>query len=180
MSHIDNTTKDWRDSTAPLMRRLAGLVRRVSITVTSGAFWQGVGHLLLDGDKETLPFEVFSGIGFYARPPAGANTDAILAFPGGPENPVAVAMRDEATAKKMAGGLQQDETAAFNTQAGLYITAAGKVEARAFGGTAVALATKADIDSLRTWIAGHVHGSSGPPTGTPPPNASGTSVLRGQ
>lgn len=47
------------------------------------------------------------------------------------------------------------------------------------------LATKADIDALRTWCAPHVHtgvttggGSSGPPA-VAPPNAAGTQIFKG-
>lgn len=48
-----------------------------------------------------------------------------------------------------------------------------------------ALATKADIDALRSYIAGHIHTapSGGGPTSTPttpPPNAAGTKKLRAE
>lgn len=194
-SNTGNTTKDWRDFTSTQARELAGKVRRMAVSVTNvlagvgtttASFWQVVGHLLLDNTtQETADAEVFSGVGFYARPPSGANAEAIVAFPGGPANPVVVASRDEATRKKMAP-LAQDETAMFNSRVAVYATAAGKVEARADGGTAISLATKADIDALATYIASHIHGGvtpgtgpSGPPAG-PPPHATGTQVLMGQ
>lgn len=202
-SWTGNTSAEWRDGTGTDARRLAGLIRRMAVTVTSGVFWQVVGHLLFDNTtKETLDAEVFSGGGFYWRPKAGANAEAIVAFPGGPENPVIVALRDEDLRKKMAQ-LAQDEAAMVTTQVGVYATSAGKIEARAAGGTAVELAKVSELNSLRSAYAdllgfvqnqftgtGHGHGVSGAattgtiPIGIPPSSAPaaypGTGVLKGQ
>lgn len=203
-SWTGNTSAEWREGTDTAARRLAGLVRRMAVTVTSATFWQVVGHLLLDSKtRETLDAEVFSGGGFYWRPKAGANTEAIVAFPGGPENPAIVALRDEDLRKKMAQ-LAQDEAAMVNTQAGVYITHDGFVEARQDGGTGVGLAKLSELNDLRTEYGklldfvnlqfsgtGHVHGVSGavtnsvapvppaPPTHAPAPYA-GTQVLLGE
>lgn len=60
-----------------------------------------------------------------------------------------------------------------------------RAPAEIHAGGSDALATKADIDALKNYIATHVHtgvttgaGSSGPPA-SPPPSAAGTSVLKG-
>lgn len=203
-SWTGNTSAEWREGTDTPARRLAGLVRRMAVTVTSATFWQVVGHLLFDNrTKETLDAEVFSGGGFYWRPKAGANAEAIVVFPGGPENPVIVGLRDEDLRKKMAQ-LDQDEAAMVNTQAGVFITSDGFVEARQDGGTGVGLAKVSELNNLRAEYerllafvnaqftgAGHVHGVSGattnstlpvppaPPTSAPAPYA-GTQVLLGE
>jgi phage gp45-like len=158
-SSTSNTSKDWRDFTSTEARALAGKVRRMAITLTSGTFWQAVGHLLLDNTtKETADAEVFSGVGFYARPPAGANAEAILAFPGGPSNPTIVATRDEATRKAVAGGCAQDETFVFNSKVAIKFTAGGLIQAYLVGGPApVQLALKSDVDAVITAHNTHKH-----------------------
>jgi hypothetical protein len=190
-SWTGNTSAEWRDGTGTAARRLAGLVRRLAVKVTSGTFWQVVGHLLFDNKTpETLDAEVFSGGGFYWRPKAGANAEAIVVFPGGPENPVIVGMRDEDLRKKMAQ-IAQDEACMVNTQAGVFITNQGFVEARQDGGTAVGLALESELNNLRGEYerllaafnaqftgAGHVHGVSGAATNStlPAPPAAPTSA----
>lgn len=193
-SHSSNTTKDWRDFTSTQARELAGKVRRMAVSVTNvlagagtttAAFWQVVGHLLLDNTtKETADAEVFSGVGFYARPPAGANAEAIVAFPGGPSNPTIVASRDEATRKKVAGDAKQDETFVFNSQVALRFTNSGLIQAYLVGGpTPVQLALKSDVDGVITAHNGHTHpdpqgGTTGPANTTAPASV-GSRVLRG-
>jgi phage gp45-like len=193
-SFSSNTSKDWRQLTSTEARRLAGTVRRMAVSVTNvlagvgtttASFWQVVGHLLLDNTtKETADAEVFSGVGFYARPPAGANAEAIVAFPGGPSNPVVVASRDEATRKKVAGDAGQDETWVFNSQVALRLTNSGLIQAFLVGGpTPVKLALQSDVDGVITAHNGHTHtdpqgGVTGPANTTAPASV-GSSVLRG-
>lgn len=180
-----NTSKDWRDLTSAQAREIAGKLRRMAVRVTSTRFWQVVGHLLLDNTtQETADAEVFSGVGFYARPPAGANAEAIVAFPGGPSNPVIVACHDEATRKKVAGACGQDETFVFNSQVALRFTASGQIHAYLVGGPVpVRLALQSDVDGAITAHNGHTHtdpqgGTTGPPN-TVAPASVGSSVLRG-
>lgn len=197
-SHSGNTTKDWRDFTSTEARRLAGTLRRMAVAVTNvlsgvgtttASFWQVVGHLLFDNTtQETADAEVFSGVGFYARPPAGANAEAIVAFPGGPSNPAIVASRDEATRKKVAGAALQDETFVFNSQVALRFTASGLIQAYLVGGPVpVKLALASDHDALVSLYNAHKHlgvttgaGVSGiPQPGDLGSAAVGSSVLRG-
>jgi len=186
MSKTDNTTKDWRDETSTVARRLAGLVRRVAINMTQGTAWQAIGHILLDGNKETLDAEVFSGIGFWSRPAADANAEAIVAFPGGPSNPAIVATRDEALRKKAVGGDGlQDETYIFNSQVRIRFTNSGLIQCHLLGGPVpVALALKSDVDAVVTAFNAHTHVETGGTTnavvaGQRAPGAIGSSVLRG-
>lgn len=185
-SHSSNTTKDWRDLTSTQMRQLAGLARRVAVRLTDGAFWQTVGHLLLDNTtRETADAEVFSGVGVYARPPAGANAEAIQIHPGGPSNPVIVATRDEATRKKMAGDALQDETFVFNSQVVIRLSNAGFINCYLLGGpTPVQLALKSDVDAVVSAFNGHTHVETGASTNPVipaqrAPAPVGSSVLRG-
>ncbi len=114
MSSTDDTTRDWRDSIGSDRRLDLGRVRRMAVKLTSGAFWQAVGHLLLDSrTRETVSAEVFGAIGFHSRPAAGANAEVVVVFPGGAANPVIVATRDEDLRRAM-GDLDQDQTAMFN------------------------------------------------------------------
>jgi hypothetical protein len=185
MSKADNTTKDWRDETSTWSRKLAGLVRRVAVNMTQGTTWQAIGHILLDGNKETLDAEVFPGIGFWSRPAADANAEAIVAFPGGPANPAIVATRDEALRKKMVqGDGNQDETYLFNSRVVLRFSNSGLIQAYLLGGPVpVPLALKSDVDGAITAHNGHTHtdpqgGVTGPPNTTAPASV-GSSVLRG-
>ncbi|HEY6179067.1 MAG TPA: hypothetical protein VIX73_31655 [Kofleriaceae bacterium] len=194
-SYTSNTSKDWRNFTSTQMRQLAGTVRRMAVGVTNvlsgvgtttASFWQVVGHLLLDNTtRETADAEVFSGVGFYARPPAGANAEAIVAFPGGPSNPVVVASRDEATRKKSVGAANQDETYVYNSQVVLRLSNSGLIQAFLIGGpTPVALALLSDVQGVVSAYNGHTHAVAGgtaaavvPTQRAPAPV--GSSVLRG-
>ncbi len=189
MSRSDDTIADNRAQIGTKNRDTLGMIRRMVVTVTSGPFWQAVGLLLLDGaTKETLPTEVFPGIGFFARPAPGANAEAIVVHAGGRSNPAIVATRDEATRKKMAS-IGQDETAAFNTKCGVYWKKDGTIEARSAAGTAVKLPTMADYEALRAAFNAHVHATAGtgaPSTPTPVPSVipvatpTGTVVLKAE
>lgn len=135
MSSSTNTPQEWRDETSSTRREIRGAVRRMAITLTSGTFWQVLGHLLLDGTPETRHPEVFSGVGFYGRPKAGHNADAIVVFPGGSSNPVIIATRDE-DARRAVAKIAEDETAMFNSATAVTVRANGTVEIRGVGGTA--------------------------------------------
>jgi len=179
MSRTDDTTRETRDATSPEARNALGMLRRMSIRLTSVPFWRTVGHLLLDASEtETRDPEMFSGIGFYSRPAAGSNADAIVAFPGGASNPVIIAARDEDARKKHAE-LAQDETAMFNRLVIAVIKAIGTMEIRTANGTAVPLVTLPQFLN-------HTHATAGTGTPSPPvaispsPPLTGTTVLKAQ
>lgn len=196
MSRTDDTTADHRAQVGKANRDNLNMLRRMVVRVTSKPFWQAVGVLLLDGvTRETAQAEVFSGIGFYSRPKAGANAEAVIANLGGAvENGVIVATRDEDTRKRVAQ-IEQDETMAYNTTAVLHITKASKVLAYLAGhiADAVGLAKVSELNDLRAFVAaqfsgvGHSHAApGGATTGTTPvgsvpsTNYVGTTVLKGQ
>lgn len=185
MSYTDNTTRDWRDDVSPTRRRLDGLVRRMVVKLSSGVFWQVLGHRLLDGTRETPQAEVFSGIGFYARPKASHRAEAIVVYPGGSSNPIVIATRDE-DARRAVASIGEDESIAFNSSTIILIKANGTVEIRAAGGTAQPLATKADVQALANYLQSMVLTVDVPgavtvaPAPGSVPTPSGTTVLKGQ
>ena len=124
----------------------------MAVTLTSKVFWQLTGHRLPDGTKETRNAEVFSGIGFYARPNANHRAEAVVIMPSGASQPIVVASRDE-DARKAIANIAADETAMFNSATIILIKADGTVEIRTAAGTALNLATKQDLDILRGAIA---------------------------
>lgn len=139
--------------TDPLLIDLAGMVRRWVITLTNEVLWQLTGFELPDGNggtfKEVRQAEVFSGIGFFSRPPRDGSPEAITAAIHGDANALAiVGTRDEATRAKVAGDLAEDETATFNSQSILAHRANGTIEARSADGSAGPLSPHADMQAL--------------------------------
>lgn len=171
MSTTDATSREARAELSTDRRNTLGLVRRMAVKLTSGAFWQTLGHLLLDNTQEVRGAEVFSGIGFYARPKADHRAEAIVVFPGGAANPIIVATRDE-DARKAVAQLGADETAMFNSQT-IIVVKGSTVEIRTAGGTAHSLVTLAEFND-------HIHVASGSNTTPPSVAASGTTVLKAQ
>lgn len=176
-------TKAFSRDTDPTLRSLRGMVRRLAITATARVLWQLSGVRNLDGSTEAMSVEVFPGIGFYARPPAQARAEAIVVNAGGANAPAVVATRDEDTRKAVAD-LAEDEAAMFNSQAVVHVTGA-HVDVRTPGGTAVALATLADVEALRTFVGSLLVGGAGSAAASALPGytstaPAGTTVLRGE
>lgn len=171
--------KDHAKVTDPTLRRLLGSARHMAIGLTSSPFWQLLGFKRLGERIETARAVVFPGVGIYARPASSSNPEAIVLNVGGADHPVVIALRDEKT-RKASANIDEDETVLFNTVAVLYIKSDGTIEARSVGGTASPLATKADIDALRTWALGHGHPNHGLPPSTTPPAATGTAKLKAE
>lgn len=186
-----NGPGEWADINAPDRRSLVGAIRRMAIKLTSKALWQLVGHTLPDGRTETRNADVFSGIGFYARPAADDRPEAIVLFPGASAGaPVVVATRNEDARKAIeavlnaGAGLAEGEAVVYGAGALIHIKADGTVEIRTPGGAAVPLATKADIDAVATFLKkqfdtalGHTHASVGaPPTAGTGLNGTGFAV----
>jgi phage gp45-like len=183
--------RDERFYTAPLSRAAVKgrtMLRRLAVKVTTKALWQLLGH----DDETEDAVEVFSGIGFYSRPSDDGSPEVVLAKIGGSsDHPVIVATRDERTRQALeeARDLAKDESIVFNSLAFVRVKADGTIEAASAGGTAVALATKADVDALQVAIDTHTHtvpiiGAAGTtPTTTPlvgMPAAAGTAKFKGE
>lgn len=178
-----NSPDDFMREIGADARRLAGMLRRYAITLTTRALWQLTGHRLPfdpSGTKETHDAEVFGGIGFYARPPASGKPEAIAVFLGdGVGRPIVVAVRDETTRQAIAGGLDEGETAVFTDKAIVVIKASGAVEIRSAGGTAHALVTQEQFLNHTHLTAGA--GAPTPPTAiNPVPALTGTTVLKAE
>lgn len=180
MSSSNDSTTSVRDEVSPTQRDALGMIRRMAVTLTSGPFWQAVGHLLLDGSRETRQFEPFSGVGFYARPKAGRNVEVILTFVGGAQNPVGIAARDEETRKKMAN-IAEDESAMYNTVVRFLLRSNGTAEIALAGGTPHQLALKSDVANLANHVDTLLVGGSGS-AATPgaAPQPTGTTVFKAQ
>lgn len=181
------TVAELREALNPETIRRWGAVSRVVISYTAKALWQVTGARLLDTVRPTRDIEPFTGIGFFARPASGGKPEAIVINVGDAQAPVIIAVRDEATRQKVAGGLKEDETAAFNSQCIVYIKADGTIEARTASGVAVPLALKTDVEHVDAKYEGHIHNDStsaatkGPvkagtiaPSGGSPPFLDGT------
>lgn len=177
------TVEQLAQATDPLRIRLAGMVRRFVVSIAGASSrWQLAGVKMPSG-QEARNAEVFAGIGFFARPPAGGSPEAVAVMVGDANTPIVVAVRDEKTRAAVAGALGLDESMMFNTKAVLLIKGDGTLEARSVGGTAHALATKADVQALRDWCAGMAYGGSGsviPVGGAAPPNPSGTTKFKAE
>jgi hypothetical protein len=122
------TTQTLLESTDPRLIRIAGTVRRMAISLTSKVLWQLVGFRQLDGSIEVTNAEAFTGIGFYARPPRSAAPEAIVVSIVDATTPMIIAVRDEQTRANIAGGIEEDETAVFNSQAMLLLRRDGTIE----------------------------------------------------
>jgi len=153
------TIEDFRGPAREMAVELRGMVRRLAVGVArSSGLWQLLGYVGAGGERETFPdVEVYSGIGFGARPPAsGTAPEVIVVNVGGrPGHPVVVATRDKGSEVS----LEEDETAVWTTQSVIHIKASGEVwiTDRA-GGVAKKLVTWDDFTN-------HAHLTAG--TGTP-------------
>lgn len=163
------------DSVSTSVRELYGKVRRMAIGVTS-SLWQVIGHLLLDGKIEAKDAEAFSGLGFYARPKAGSNAEAIVIFLGeGGSSPAVIACRDEDVRRVVVGDLDEDESAMFNSSTMIIVRASGVVEIKAPNGNPRRVAFHDELHALWSAFDGHGHtyvpGSNTPTTTTENPSA---------
>ncbi len=158
------TAAQYKDEQGPTARTNASKLRRMAVSVTSRVFWQLLGYKSHESKQPATDHENFSGIGFYARPRTSDKAEAILASVGDARHSVIIATRNEDVRKQIAN-LEADETAIFTSLGIIVIKADGTVEIRSESGTAVPLATKADVDELRSKLNAliaayklHVHG----------------------
>ncbi len=153
------TVEQLAQVTNPTLVRAMGAVRRFVITLTDRALWQVAGVLMPDG-REAHRSEIFGGIGFYARPPAGVEAEAIAVMVGDATVPTIVGVRDEATRAAVVGDIRADESAMYNSQALVYVKDDGTIEARSklglvqptIRGTAYRTAEDALITAIQTAI----------------------------
>jgi hypothetical protein len=122
------TTQTLLESTDPRLIRITGMIRRTAISLTSKVLWQLAGFRLPDGSVEVTNAEAFTGIGFYARPSRSGAPEAIAVSVVDATTPMIIAVRDEQTRGKVAGGIDEDETAVFNSRAMMLLKRDGTIE----------------------------------------------------
>jgi hypothetical protein len=147
-SSTRNGHAEWAQSTGSIARDLTGMVRRMRVELTTSSVWQVLGATLLNGAREVQEAEAFTGIGFYARPPASSRTEAMLVFPGGASVPVVIAARDEDVRRKVAADLKPNETQMHNSLSVLRIRDTGEIEGRSVAGVAESLTKHSDMQAL--------------------------------
>jgi phage gp45-like len=160
--------KDFARAVDPWRRRVENMIRRVPRIRAAGALWEIFGHEDESGQIETATAEDFSGIGIVARPPDGANAEAIVVNIGASiAHPVVIATRDLGTNRDVieVARLNTDETIVFNSGAMLKLTADGEVHIGRPGGAFKRVATEDHTHGPGTFTApnGAVTGKSGPP-----------------
>lgn len=194
--------KEFADEVSPQSRSLRGVARRMAIRLTARVLWQLTGYRNIEG-TETVDAEPFTGIGFYARPSSGDKAEAVLVQIGDARHAVIIACRNEDARRAVinalngGAGLKENESAMYSRAGLVHIKSNGEIEARTPSGSAVALATKDDVQTLRdevaTFIATkyntHTHAgvTTGPGTsavtvalGAPPSQPVGTQKFRAE
>ena len=170
-------------ATDPLLNSFRGAIRRLVITKAAAFVWDMLGVQLTPTNREPVRAEVFHGIGFAALPSRDGSPEAIVLNVAAATAPVVIASRDIKGAK-IAGvaGMKTGETMVYSEKAIIYMRDDGHVEVRTPSGTALSLATKADVTALANFVQGLAVGGTGsapiPPGSVPQPT--GTTVLRGQ
>jgi phage gp45-like len=168
----------YRKPTSKGANTVRQMIRRLAIKVTTRALWQLVGH----DDESEDAVEVFSGIGFYSRPPESGAPEAILVKVGGASSHgVLIATRDEKTRAAFAAiaALAANEVAIYNSSARVHIQADGTVVVDD-GSGAVSLAKADHKHKLPVLVEGmpNTYGSLGPTdTGA---SDSNTTILKGK
>lgn len=144
-------------------RELRNAIRRFAVAATSAVLWALEGFEDADGNVERQDAEVFSGVGFYARPPATARAEVVVAKVGGESgHPAIIATRDQdtlAAVQALGGSVGEGETIMFNSGAWVRLNADGTVYIGTPGGVVRQLVTKEDFEN-------HGHATAGG-TGTP-------------
>lgn len=138
------------EDTHPRWLQLAGMVRRMAITLTSQVLWQLAGFRMPDGSQEVINAEPFTGAGFYSRPPSSGQPEAIVLNVKNASAPMIIAIRDEKTRAAIVGALLQGETAMYTDKSLFKINADGTMEGRSAGGTAGFLGSLADLQALKS------------------------------
>jgi phage gp45-like len=140
----------------------------VSIGTTEGDAWQVAGV----DDEQTETVDVYQGIGFVARPPAGQGAGVVVRPGGGDKSVVVAATNPDVTVE-----ISPDEVAIYNSVARVVITSDSKIKLFA-SGVPEAAALLTDVQSLATEMAkfnGHLHTDplstlTGPPVSPVVPN----------
>jgi hypothetical protein len=145
-------------ATGAARRRLGQLARRFFVTASAASNWALEGWSDSLG-TETDEVENFPGVGFESRPSVGANAEVVTVDIGADsDHPVIVATRDHEALKILTDGegIEAGETVIYTRSSMVKICADGKIEIGSIGGTRQALATIADLESLKAIFAAWV------------------------
>lgn len=192
----------------PIASRLRNIVAKGVVQLVNDARKLQVMQLGVQADEDVPDCQHHQAYGFSSVPLPGA--EAVVLFPSGDrERPLVVAVSDRRYRPR--SGQPGEVTVYNNTGAKITMTKDGDIVVepaagremlvRAPSGTAVSLATKADVDALAAYVAkqfattgtGHTHTlesggvvtlttapTATPGTGSGAPAAAGTSVLKGE
>ena len=147
------------------------------VGLTNAALWA----LEATADEKDTDVEVFSNVGFYSRPPADSDAEAVVVKMGGSSRHSAIiATRDEKVRQAIAAAkdLAEDETILFNsTGALIHLKADGSVEVQAKAGAKIFARTAgggADDVVLRSEFLIHFHPTAATGATSGPATAGGT------
>ncbi|KKN53131.1 hypothetical protein LCGC14_0605590 [marine sediment metagenome] len=180
-------TRSLRERTSEAVLEAANAIRRVIFGDTAGGLWGILGYETDDDSEgeDAEPVETFQGIGIYARPAAGDKAEGLMLHVGSQtEHPVLAAFRNEDARRRMVekfGDIGAGEVALFPSTGDVRVLLKvnGTIE---IGGTATQpLATKADLETLRVWLAAHGHPlPPGSPPNSPPPVLLYSQIIKGE
>ena len=195
MSSFRNTAEFIAHATGQVGRRIRGMLSRRDLDHdrSEGNRVRAIGREALDGSAETLDMDAFAPVGILGRPSGNATVEAAVGFVGSDgAHPIALSFLDHGRRAVIdAVGLDADETLIYTSALVIKLTADGKIELRTTGGTAVALALKSDVDSLKAQVDAlqaaynaHTHAyAPGPgapvPTEVPVPTSAASSTVTG-
>lgn len=180
------TIRELAGITDPLVAKMNGAIRRMTASITKSiSEWQVSGVRLIDG-MEVFKAELFHNAGFMSRPPQyerQAPEVIVVMASGSAKSPAIIATRDLKTASAVVqqvtgrNYLEPGETIIYTAASGavVYLKPDGTIEARSATGTAVELATKADVQQIRDELHQHEH-LYAPGAGTPILTEQGPSV----
>ena len=181
-------TRTLRERTSNAVLELGNIVRRVIFGDTAGGLWGILGYETEDDaeGEDAEPIETFQGIGIYARPAAGDKAEGVMLHVGAQaEHPVLAAFRNEDARKRMVekfGDIDPGEVAFFPSAGDVRVLLKidGTIEIGALATQPIA--TKADLESLRLWVAthGHPHPPGSPPNPPLAPVPPYSTILKGE
>lgn len=154
MASDRSTLVQLRHALRPLATRVANAVARAVVQLVDDGKKLQVLQVGVRAEEDVDDAEHHQPYGFSSVPLEGA--EAVVVFPNGDRaHALVVAVSDRRY--RPTGGQPGEVTLYNNANARVILKADGTIEARSAGGTAVALATKADVQALRDALTAHTH-----------------------
>lgn len=133
----------------PWATRIRNLIRRFACVSSDGSRWRAEGA---EGEQDD--FEVFGVAGISVRPKRGTGAECVVVNVGAGTHKVIAATRNREVELTLS---HDDEIAICTSGTKIHIRHDGKVEICSKDGKGQPLATKADVDALREFVARHRH-----------------------